>query len=381
MPGPNVPYENIFLQLRVFAPHSKRYWDQVDCIKVEHLKEVREKFCQVNTQVDPNFIQIFGTDQPDTDTFLLHRAPGWDKNPAAVPVLLVHGAGLDASSFTNLYNLGNIGLQQQLVSLGYRVFSVTFPHSHGNNYYQAEQLVAAIDRVKQFCQVPQVDLVAHSKGGIACRIYLSNLAVTPYQGDVRRFVMLGVPNLGIDFAFRNPAVSYLIFMAGGNGVIAWDKIAHLGTMIDVTDRSIYHDGAFPGQSQLLYRWDGVHPLDMTQQDWWTTYYGGNGFFSHSRGIEQAIEDGQRLIYQLEKQPVDSTVEISTLAGNNNLLGLMPLQSSIPGDGIVFVDSALNTDAMLAGGAKLYKKSVLPLNHIELLYSERAVRWVHKVLSH
>ena len=81
----------------------------------------------------------------------------------------------------------------------------------------------AIDRIKKLTGAGTVDVVAHSKGGIAARIYMSNMSATAYRHDVRRLVMLGVPNLGTDFAFRNPSISYLIYTAGGNGVIAWDK--------------------------------------------------------------------------------------------------------------------------------------------------------------
>jgi len=371
---------NYHLNPRVARLGSAGYWEKIEVCRVEKLQGIKEKFCEVNTQVDPDFINLFGTDTPPSDTYLLHYAPGWDKNPYSTPVLLIHGAGLDASSFTNIYHLGYKGLQQRLVERGHRVFAITFPHSHGDNFIQAEIIADAIQRIKEISNASQIDLIAHSKGGIAARIYLSQLAAAPYQGEVRRFIMLGVPNLGTDYAFRNPTISYLIFMAGGNGVIAWDKIIYLGNMIDITPRSIYHDGCFPGQSQILYPWDDIYPLDATQQDWWTTYYGGTGFISHSRGIKAAMQDGGFLIDKLENKGLSPDIEISVLAGSSNFMGIIPIQTAAMSDGIVFVDSALNTEGMTKNGAKILEKTIMPVNHIELLYLKDVALWVHKQLT-
>ncbi|MDD3853239.1 MAG: alpha/beta fold hydrolase [Syntrophomonadaceae bacterium] len=364
---------------RIVVPNSNQYWEKVELCHVDSLAGVKEVFCEVNCQLDPNIIDHFGTRFPAADAYLLHYARGWNSNRHEVPVLLVHGAGLDATSYTNLWDMGYTGLQQQLVSLGYRVFSVTFSHSHGDNFYQAMQLADAIDRVKQLTGAGTVDVVAHSKGGIAARIYLSNMSATAYRNDVRRFVTLGVPNLGTDFAFRNPSISYLIYTAGGNGVIAWDKLIYLTGTVDITPRSIYAGGGFPGQSQILYRWDDEYNLDVSQQDWWTTYYGGSGYVSHSQGIEAAIMTGGNLIAGLEKHGINADIELSVLAGESHLFAMIPLQTSIPGDGIVFRESALNTDAMVSGGANLKDKRVMTVNHIELLYHPRVARWVDRQL--
>lgn len=369
---------NWHYNLRIYAEDSGKFWDKTILYNVDSLAEAKHTFCNVNEQLDPYLIANFGTAQPPPAHYLLHLAPGWDLNPIKTPLILVHGAGLDATSYTNIYNLGFTGIQQQLMSLGYRVFAVTFSHSHGDNYHQAEALAHAIQEVKKLAKVEQVNLIAHSKGGFASRIYLSSLGLTPYRGDVKHYIMLGTPNMGTDYAFRNPSISYLIYLAGGNGVIAWDKVLCLGNFIDISPRAIYSDGAFPGQSQMLYPWDEYIPLDITQQDWWTTYYGGKGFISSSRGIKTAIADGGYLVEKLEKKGLEPGITFSLLAGDNNLLGIIP--STTPGDGIVFLDSVLNTAGLSRRGAKLQEKTVLPLNHIELLYDTRVSRWIHRQLS-
>lgn len=373
MPGNN--QFNFLYGLRTPAFDSAQYWEKTELMIVPALTGIIEPFCEVNLQADPYMIECFGTASPAADYYLLHSAPGWSSNTHPVPLILIHGAALDATSYTNIWNMGYPGLQQQLVKLGHRVFSLTFPHSHGDNFYQAQMIADAVNEICRRCRVDKVNLVTHSKGGIAARIYLSNLITPGYRGDVDHLIMLGVPNLGTDFAFRNPTVSYMIFMAAGNGAIAWDQIFVMGGHIDVSQRSIYKDGAFPGQSQILFRWDGDAPLDITQQDWWTTYHGGNGYFSHSRGIDNAMGDGGYLIQRLEKAGLQPDIKISVLAGSSSLFTAVSLQNSLIGDGVVFADSALNTDGMLTKGAILQGKKTMPLNHIELLYHPRAARWV------
>lgn len=362
-------------------PNSSSYWDAILACRVPELHNIREVFCQANQHCDSDIVKAFGSRRPSSDQYLLHLAPGWQTNRNSIPVILIPGAGMDAVSFVNLYNMGFKGIQQQLVDLGYRVFCLTFAHTHGDNCYQAQALAHAIAQVKNICHVEQVDLVAHSKGGLAVRVYMSGLlTATPYRGDIRRLVMLGTPNLGIDFAFRNPAISLPIYLTGSNGVIAWDRMNYLGAPLNTCRQAIYHDGAFPGQSQMLYKWNDQYPLDMTQPDWWTTYHGGLGFVSHSRGINTAIADGGNLIARLEKAGGGAGVEISVLAGDNHMFGPVPGDVSAPSDGLVFVDSVLNTDAMVAGGAILKEKITLKVNHLELLFYRKVIRWIDQQLS-
>lgn len=364
-----------------FTYRSNSYWETVESLVLSDFNCGQEPFCTVNEHLDPDYIAAFGSSRPLSNQFLLCRAPGWDKNLNRTPVLLVPGAGLDPSSFTNLWDMGYLGLQQQLVALGYRVFAVCFSHYHGDNFFQAEQLAAAITQIKDLCDCDQIDLIAHSKGGVAARIYLSGLGSNPYRGDVNQYIMLGTPNMGTDFAFRNPGASYMIYLAAGNGVIAWDRINYMGIYMDTSARSIYHDGCFPGQNQILFRWDEEYPLDPTQPDWWSSYFGGWGFLSHSRGIDQAIKDGGNLIRKLDRCPLPPELKLSVLAGNNHIFfGTAPGDSSGPGDGIIFLESALYTDGMTSGGAAVKEKTVLPLNHMELLYNYKAAGWIDRQLQ-
>lgn len=371
---------SILFNHRVQVPNSANYWDGILSCHVPALYNHREPFCKSNQHVDTNIIRTFGSARPTADQYLLHLAPGWQQNRNPIPVVLIPGAGMDAISFVNLYNLGYDGMQQHLVQLGYRVFALTFAHLHGDNFYQAETLAHAIDQVKTMCKTKEVDLIAHSKGGLAARIYMSNLCSSKYRGDVRRCIMLGTPNLGSDFAFRNPSISIPIYLTSSNGVIAWDRINYLGSSVDTTAQAIYGDGTFPGQCQMLYKWKDQYPLDMTQADWWTTYYGGHGFISHSRGIDAAIADGGHLISKLEKAGMQPGIEVFVLAGTNHMFGPIPGDVSAPSDGVVFVDSVLNTDGIARGGAKIKVKTTMNVNHLELLFYRQVIRWIDQQLQ-
>lgn len=371
---------DIFLNVGVEYKNSNRFWEGVELREVESLAEKKHCFCQNNRQLDKDIIEHFGSDTPDAKNYLLHSAPGWDSNKNTVPLLLIHGAGMDATAFCDVFALGYTGLQQQLVECGYRVFALSFSHPHGDNFYQAVQLADAISRVRELTGAPQVDILAHSKGGLVAWVYLAGLATVPYKGEVRRYLLLGSPNGGIDFAFRNPLFNYLIYISGSNGPMAWDKIVSLGSLADCSRQSIYHDGCFPGQSQMLVRWDNEIALDPLQQDWWTTYYGGTGLMSHSRGIDAAIADGGNCIAKLNQHGLPPEIEVAVLAGNKHFLNCMPGEACAPSDGLVFVDSVLFTDGLLRDGARLLEKSVFPLNHMELLFARRVGHWVDRQLQ-
>ena len=102
--------------------------------------------------------------------------------------------------------------------------------------------------------------------------------------------------------------------------------------------------------------------------------------SHSRGIDAALADGGYLIEHLERRGLEPDIELSVLGGTSCLFGMIPLPGGAESDGVVFLDSVFNTEAMVKRGARLKEKQALPLNHIELLYHPQAARWVHQQLS-
>ncbi|HAG09198.1 MAG TPA: hypothetical protein DCK87_06540 [Desulfotomaculum sp.] len=208
------------------------------------------------------------------------------------------------------------------------------------------------------------------------RIYLSGLLENrkiSYRGGVRRYIMLGTPNLGLDFSFRYPFLNF-----GADGVLSWDRILFRGEMLDTTLYSIYEGGAFPGQRQMLFSWDGIYPLELGQPDYWTTYHGGTGLYGRSQGICRAIEQGGNLIEKLEETGVAAGLELAILAGCKNDFPV-PC-SGVDGDGILFTKSVLHTSGLTRNRAKLLAKHVLPVNHLELLFSPLVWKWINYQLG-
>ena len=112
-------------------------------------------------------------------------APGQQAD-TIVPVLLVPGwfdTGADLAR-----------LSMRLQDAGWPtegVRAVTFAHRTGSNRDHAVELAAAVDSLRARTGAARVDVVAHSMGGLATRLYLRD-----HPGAVRRVVFLGTPHRG-----------------------------------------------------------------------------------------------------------------------------------------------------------------------------------------
>jgi triacylglycerol lipase len=303
---------------------------------------------QDDSWLAPHSAQLFGDPTPHSRTFLLHFAPGWSTAQAATPTLLVPGATSSASG-----TLGLLALH--LAGQGRAVFALSFAHPHGDCFQQAEQVANAIERIRELTGAEQVDLVGHSKGGIAAAVYTSHVTGrswgdagsrgevytthgTPYRGDVRRLIAAGSPLGGLDTSFRWTS-NHLVTAAGDPPPVpsAWQRYYPLGTASvlvydELTAVDLWpEDGdPYPGQAQLLRAWDDEHPLPgsraelgayAVQVDWLTTYYGGFGFWSWGPGLEDAADAGGRLVDQLEGAGVDPDVEVAVLYGINPVVAV------------------------------------------------------------
>jgi hypothetical protein len=291
-----------------------------------------------NTAYAPWIGDCFGTGTPGGGSFLLHHGPRAEF-AIGTPILFVPGAADNGSR-------GFITMATHMDILWRPVYALTFAHPHGDVFEQAEVVADAIARVKELTGAAQVDVVSHSKGGIAVAVYLSNHAGadwgdtayesvgTKYRGDVRRSVFIATPFAGIDTAFRwtlgNTASlsadtayapsSWRTWYPYGVAAPAWQT--------DLGEQDFLpEDGdLFPGQRQLLARqsaelpgampWLGAYSL---QTDWYTTYEGGYGFYTYSDGIDAAIEAGGSLIERLAEAGADPSVGIYVLAGENPLM--------------------------------------------------------------
>ncbi|MCP4805817.1 MAG: hypothetical protein GY913_03245 [Proteobacteria bacterium] len=389
----------------------------------------------------PWIAQMFGSGTPHSSEFLLH-AGVLEPVAQGTPILFVPGAGDNGSR-------GFITMATKLDLESRPVFVLTFAHPHGDVFMQAEVVADAIARIKERRGVDEVDVVSHSKGSIAAAIYASNTSSTdwpdsayeavgtPYRGDIRRLVTIGAPLGGIDTSYRWP-LQNMAAMDADTAVSpsSWTTYypyttgnLYVTTDLDEQDFLSEDGDLFPGHRQLLRRQDHDLPGESpwlgaysVQQDWYTTYEGGYGYYSYSSGIDDAIDDAGDVIGALEAAGVDPDIALFVLAGENPLLhngaeyqwiqafgeawvdlatsgvdawaellaeavdsaGITDVSSdevlgivqgklilgeiSGPSDGLVFVDSATRVETLTGRGAQVGEVRVVDLAHLDLLYA-------------
>ncbi|MBU0550140.1 hypothetical protein KKB55_07195 [Myxococcota bacterium] len=393
---------------------------------------------------DGQIAACFGASAPHSRDVLLHRYLD-EEAPASRrgPVLIITGAGYSALDTTSF-------LAASLAGEGHPTYALTFAHRHGDNLLQAEQIANAVGLIRARHTEGALTLIGYSKGGVSARIYCSNSEGvvwgegqasyasegTRYRGDVDLLVLLGAPNAGVDTPFRWSAsnLGAATLSPPPDAPTAWTAWYPQTTSVpliyvDLEDRHI-SGPRFRGQAQLLADLSGLHATPggnallgvyANQVDYYTTWHGGYGFVSHSRGIEEAIEAGGGLIAQLDAIGVDPRVSLLLAAGGNPIIGvggtspyafeifwgdedaasrrllfeglaetwlwgLFPWgleafsydlprlfsgsaylgEISGPSDGLVFIDSALATAGLTARGAPLRQAKLFEaLGHAEL----------------
>jgi hypothetical protein len=283
--------------------------------------------------------------RPRLSRFLLYFAPGWDTGSKPTPVL----------------------------------------HKQGDNRYWAEQIHDAIEIIRSRTGAATVDLVGWSKGAFAARMYVAGVRFpwgTPYAGEVRRLLLLGNPNEGYDYPFRHGwSRDFSIFPECGGTVNApapHTSMVCFGVWRDHPELSIFTTGAgnfFPGQKQMLARFDGVFPLPTGEQDWQTTYYGGQGSFTSGLGIQRAIDQGS-LVGAILASPTPASVPVHLLCGGAADIPTIHDQHTGPSDGVVFIRSCGSTRSI--GGVR--GNVLLPtVNHLELGWAQPAMAQVESWL--
>lgn len=113
------------------------------------------------------------------------------------PILLVHGIIHNRSAF--------ITLKRKLERLGWEnIYTMNYSTVHGNVLQMVEELSAKVDAIRERTGSAQVDIVAHSLGGIVARTYMS---LGDGRGRVRRLITLGTPHQGTQLSFVAKAIS------------------------------------------------------------------------------------------------------------------------------------------------------------------------------
>ncbi|NEE02997.1 esterase/lipase family protein [Phytoactinopolyspora halotolerans] len=356
---------------------------------VEHFRDTRAGFSQEQFppdgrgDQDGQRVTFFGGDaKPHSSEFLLYHAPGWNAQTSRRPVLLVHGANdTPDRAWANPGESGDYGcgrsscpgtgLMQQLVAEGVPVFAVGFAHKQGDNLMQAQHVGNAIAMIREKLGVGTVDVIGWSKGMMSARMYVSSVRPpggSDYAGDVGKLILLGGPNGGYDYPYAHGwAHNVSIWPECGGSINApspHTRMTCYGLYTYHPEFSFVPESgwdAYPGQRQMLARWDGVYGVNTAAQDWYTTYYGGQGFYTRGQGIQAAIDAGS-LIAQIQAAGTPASVEVYLLAGGSPTVTGIWNETRGPSDGVVFVDSALDTTGVgNVAGTRLAGS----VNHLEL----------------
>lgn len=381
--------------VRVLEGRRAAPWQRIECRVDRNAHFQQEKFLSTTShkrdpgEPDHHIAGAFGTPEPHSKKFLLHYGPGWSDAERSTPILLVHGAGSNATaSFGKEYLNGNKGLLFHLAEAGHPVFGITFPNPQGNLYYQTEHLANAISIIKRKTGAEEVDVLGHSSGGLSIRMYLTGMKKswgTSYRRDIRRVIFAGTPHLGIDFVFRHP-LAFVQFREEGVPS-PWDWWIQEG---DLTDKNVF-SGAFPLQLQMLNDLDALdlYPLKSVEPDWYTTYYGGQGFVSRSRGIFQGMKAGGNHMDKLMKQEFSGDARVYVLAGTDPFMKYRDEDGEIQkqrgeyqgtSDGIVFLKSARAVEHLRKLGANIAGGKTMDINHVELIFGDQAIRWITNTFS-
>ncbi|MHB8511150.1 MAG: esterase/lipase family protein [Actinomycetota bacterium] len=335
---------------------------------------------------------FFGTTEPASNKFLLYYAPHWSSGTKATPVLLVHGANQDADfAWANPDQFGanacgystcpTTGLMQYLDGRGYKVFAISFPGFNGDGYNWSEEIYDAIQIVKSDTAASQVDVVSWSKGAFNARQYVSSVKHSwgsSYAGDVRRLILIGNPNNGFDYEWRhgiNPSVGvYPECGVSANGAAPHDDLVCYGVWYSHPELD-FGSSSYAGTKQMLKRWDGTYSLGTTEQDWYTTYYGGWGYYSHSPGI--TTYTGSSLVDTIRSAGVPSSIKTYLICGGANDIPNIENEYTGPSDGLIFIASCQSTTGIATvGGNVLYSS----LNHLRLGWDTSAESQVDSWLS-
>ncbi|MEQ7154670.1 esterase/lipase family protein [Brevundimonas aurifodinae] len=366
-------------------------------VRVERWRDTTSAFTQEAFPPDGRGDQTgqratyFADASPHSSKFLMYYAPGWNTGTRPVPVLLVHGANQDADVAwadpneagpygCGRYSCPSTGMMQSLSGAGYKVFALGLPHKNGDGYFWSEQIADAIAIIKSRTGATQVDVVAWSKAASNARMYVSNVRRswgTNYRGDIRRLILLGSANNGIDLSFRHGWTFSLVVYpeCGGviNGPTPHDYLVCYGAWREGAEWT-YASTYFPGSAQLLKRWDATYALPTYEQDWYTTFHGGQGFYSSGPGIDAYL--GASLVNTIRNAPSPSGVRIHNLCGNQNDIALLHNEHTGPSDGVVFIQSCRDIVGVTNHGGS----ATLAVNHLELGWEATALTQVRSWLA-
>jgi pimeloyl-ACP methyl ester carboxylesterase len=125
------------------------------------------------------------------------------------PVLLIHGYASGPSVWKNwelLLKADNITFKT--VEYKDNVETWTNEDGCGSAVDHAQELNDIVEDFRKSTQSEEINIVAHSKGGLDARVYLHT---DPSNAHIENLIMIGTPNLGSPLAYVNELCSPAIF--------------------------------------------------------------------------------------------------------------------------------------------------------------------------
>lgn len=106
------------------------------------------------------------------------------------PCLLVHGIVHNPSAFFKI--------KRKMDERGWQnIFTINYSTRHGSFFKMVEELSRRVDKILAETQAGEIDIVAHSLGGIVARLYMTGIG----RGKIRNLITLGTPHLGTGLSF------------------------------------------------------------------------------------------------------------------------------------------------------------------------------------
>lgn len=115
--------------------------------------------------------------------------PKFAENPR--PILMVHGVIHNRSAFVPM-------IREMKDANWKNVFTINYSTLHGSLTAMVEELAKRVEQICETTHSPQIDIVAHSLGGIVSRYYM---CLGEGRGRVKHLVTLGTPHQGTDTSF------------------------------------------------------------------------------------------------------------------------------------------------------------------------------------
>ncbi len=113
-----------------------------------------------------------------------YKHPRHSVNPR--PILLVHGIVHNRSAFHSL--------KRRLQKQGWHnIYTINYTTSYGSLGSMVGQLSKRVDEVLRVTNAKQIDIVAHSLGGVVARYYMS---LGEGRGKIKELITLGTPHNG-----------------------------------------------------------------------------------------------------------------------------------------------------------------------------------------